>query len=120
MQSRRASMVEAIFNVVIGYLIAVATQLTIFPLFGLRASFSDNLLIAVIFTAASLMRSYALRRVFERWRVSARRKGRPKRVDCEPKSHSRSRRTAWKCQYSDKRLDREAILKTLARRDDCD
>ncbi len=67
MQSRRASIVEAIANVLFGYLIAVVTQLCIFPLFGLAAGLGDNLLIAVIFTAVSLARSYMLRRVFERW-----------------------------------------------------
>ena len=62
------SLVEAIANVVVGYGIAVLAQVLVFPLFGLRASLADNLLIGGIFTAVSVVRSYALRRLFERLR----------------------------------------------------
>lgn len=63
-QSRRWSFFEACVNVLVGYSVAVAAQILVFPLFGMRVSFTDNLLIGVIFTAVSLARSYALRRVF--------------------------------------------------------
>ena len=52
-------------NVLIGYGVAVATQMLVFPLFGLHATLQENLLIGLIFTAVSLIRSYLLRRVFE-------------------------------------------------------
>ena len=61
-QSRRMSLVEAIANVVVGFGVAVATQIAVFPMFGLRASLADNLTIAAVFTLASIARSYALRR----------------------------------------------------------
>ena len=64
-QSRRMSMLEAVTNVAVGYGIAVATQAVVFPLFGLHASLSDNLLIGCVFTGVSLIRSYCLRRFFE-------------------------------------------------------
>lgn len=63
-QSRRASLAEAVINVLIGYVIAVASQLVIFPLFGVHLPLSDNLLIGVWFTAVSLVRSYVIRRWF--------------------------------------------------------
>ena len=66
-QSRRMSMVEAICNVVVGYVLAVATQIVVFPLFGLHPSLGDNLALGLAFTAISLLRNYALRRLFERW-----------------------------------------------------
>jgi len=68
-QSRLMSFVEAVTNVVIGFLLAVATQFVVFPVFGLVVSARDNLLIGTIFTAFSLVRSFALRRLFEcaRW-----------------------------------------------------
>ncbi len=69
MQSRRMSLVEAVANVVIGYWIAVVTQILVFPAFGFRARLGDNLLLGAIFTGASLARSYAVRRAFERWRI---------------------------------------------------
>ena len=55
-------------NVVVGYAIAVATQLAIFPMFGIDAGLTANLQLGFVFTAVSLLRSYVLRRVFERWR----------------------------------------------------
>ena len=64
-QSRWMSFAEAVVNVVVGYGVAVVTQMLVFPLFGMRASVSDNLLIGVIFTMVSLVRSFTLRRVFE-------------------------------------------------------
>jgi len=68
-QSRLMSLVEAVTNVVVGYGVAVMAQMLVFPLFGLQASLTDNLLIGAIFTAASIVRSYLLRRVFEVLRV---------------------------------------------------
>src|SRR5687768_2839535 len=64
-QSRTMSLVEASTNVVVGYLLAVVTQFAVFPLFGLTVSVADNLVIGGIFTAVSLLRSFALRRLFE-------------------------------------------------------
>ena len=68
-QSRWMSLVEAVTNVLVGYGVAVATQWAVFPLFGLHATLQENLLIGLIFTAVSLVRSYVLRRAFEAWRV---------------------------------------------------
>lgn len=68
MQSRRQSLIEAITNVVVGYALAVLTQIVVFPWFGLQIPFRDNLAIGAVFVMISLLRSYALRRLFERWR----------------------------------------------------
>ena len=67
-QTRRMSLVEAITNVAVGYAMAVAMQLLVFPWFGLHASLGENLAIGALFTGISLVRGYALRRMFERWR----------------------------------------------------
>ena len=64
-QSLLMSLVEAIANVVVGYGIAVLTQIVVFPLFGLRLPIGDNLVIGAVFTVVSLARSYILRRLFE-------------------------------------------------------
>ena len=68
-QTRWMSLVEAVANVLVGYGVAVATQWAVFPLFGLHATLQENLLIGLIFTAVSLVRSYVLRRAFEALRV---------------------------------------------------
>ena len=68
-QSRLMSLVESLANVLVGYGVAVATQIAVFPLFGMSITVTENLLIGLIFTAVSIVRSYALRRSFEALRV---------------------------------------------------
>lgn len=67
-QSRRMALIEATTNVVLGYVLAVTTQIMVFPWFGLHPSLGDNLALGGVFVGISLLRSYALRRIFERWR----------------------------------------------------
>ncbi len=68
-QSRALSVVEAITNVVVGYGFAVFTQILIFPFFGLHAPPGQNMAIGLVFTGDSVIRSFALRRLFEAVRV---------------------------------------------------
>lgn len=74
-QSRSASMIEAGANVLVGYLVALAAQQLVFPLFGIHTSLAQDSAIAAVFTLVSLARSYLLRRLFERigseWRCSS-------------------------------------------------
>lgn len=67
MQSRRLSLIEAAANVVVGYAMAVTTQVIVFPWFGLSANLGDNLAIGAMFVGVSLLRSYVLRRLFVRF-----------------------------------------------------
>jgi len=68
MQSRWMSLVEAVANILVGYGIAVSTQILVFPLFGLQSSLEQNLKIGAVFTLMSIVRSFALRRLFEKIR----------------------------------------------------
>jgi hypothetical protein len=63
------SLVEAFANVAAGYVIAVLTQVIVFPLFGLGMSIGVTLEIGAIFTGVSIVRSFTLRRLFEALRV---------------------------------------------------
>lgn len=65
-QSRTMSLLEATTNVVVGYVLAIATQLLVFPIFGLEAALQEHLAIGLAFVAVSLARGYVLRRLFER------------------------------------------------------
>ena len=71
-QSRAMSLVEAMANVVVGYGVAVVTQILIFPVLGLHATLAQNLKMGLVFTGISIIRSFALRRLFERIRVANR------------------------------------------------
>ncbi|MCC2521045.1 DUF7220 family protein [Vibrio coralliilyticus] len=66
MQSKKQSLIESVINVVIGYVVALLSQLTIFPLFGVHLPLTDNLLIGAFFTIVSITRSYVIRRLFNR------------------------------------------------------
>jgi len=63
------SLVESFANVTVGFVVAVLTQMLVFPGFGLRVTVGDNLVIAAIFTLVSIVRSYMLRRLFEALRI---------------------------------------------------
>lgn len=63
-QSRFGSTVEVLAGTLIGYLVALASQLLIFPWFGFRPSLGENLLIGAFFTLVSLVRGYFVRRLF--------------------------------------------------------
>ena len=68
-QSRLMSLVESVANVIVGYGVAVVTQILIFPIFGLHTTLAQNLKMGAIFTLVSIARSFALRRVFEAMRM---------------------------------------------------
>jgi len=68
-QSRLMSLVESVANMVVGYGVAVVTQVLIFPIFGLHTTLAQNLKMGAIFTIVSITRSFALRRVFEAIRM---------------------------------------------------
>ena len=64
-QSRMMSMIEAATNVVVGYVLAIATQILVFPWFGIETGLAEHMTIGLAFTGVSLARAYLLRRVFE-------------------------------------------------------
>lgn len=64
MQTRWQSFIESCINVAIGYGVALASQILVFPLFGIHVPLSSNLAIGAIFTVISIGRSYAVRRLF--------------------------------------------------------
>lgn len=83
-QSRAMSLIEAVANVVVGYGVAVATQILILPIFGLHMTLEQNLKLGAAFTLVSIARSFALRRLFERIRVANRSGGHAGHGEPEP------------------------------------
>ena len=68
-KSRAMSFVEAATNVVVGYVLAIATQIVVFPWFGIEAALGEHLAIGLAFVGVSLARGYLLRRLFETIRM---------------------------------------------------
>lgn len=64
-QSRLDSVMESLTNIVIGLIVSTAANQLILPaVLGVPLSIGDNVRIGTIFTAISLLRSYAIRRAF--------------------------------------------------------
>ena len=66
MQPPLMSLIETSANIIIGYFLAVGTQVLLFPVFSLEVTFKDNLTIGMVFTVLSFLRGYCLRRIFSR------------------------------------------------------
>lgn len=64
MQSRSMSAVEAATSTAAGFLVSLALTFTVLPAFGYNVTAPDALGITAIYTAASIARSYAVRRAF--------------------------------------------------------
>jgi hypothetical protein len=67
MQTKKNSALEAVTNIIIGYLISVTSNWLILPLFGYNVTLLDSFGIGLAFTFVSLIRSYLLRRIFNKY-----------------------------------------------------
>lgn len=63
-QTKLGSLIESGMNILIGYFVALASQLILFPMFDIHIALSTNLWIGLWFTIISLVRSYVIRRYF--------------------------------------------------------
>lgn len=68
-QSKRKSLVEALVNQVSGFVLSVLIfQYIIGPyLLGIEPNWIHNINITIIFTVVSVIRSYFVRRLFNKW-----------------------------------------------------
>ena len=65
-QTKIRSLQEACANVLIGYTVATLAQIVVFSAYGHNIPLYQNLQMGLIFTVISLVRSYAIRRFFNR------------------------------------------------------
>jgi len=67
MQSKRKSLLESITNTISGLLLSWLTwHLIISPIFNIYPKDTDIILISIIFTILSIVRSYLIRRIFNK------------------------------------------------------
>jgi hypothetical protein len=64
MQTRLSSLIEAVINVAIGFVVSLVLTALVLPAYGHAVTWSENLQITGIFTISSILRSYAVRRWF--------------------------------------------------------
>lgn len=66
MQTKLQSMVEAWTGTAVGFIVALILQEYVSWAYGLPLRLSDNLKITLLFTTVSVLRSYAVRRFFNK------------------------------------------------------
>ena len=66
MQKRKHSAAESVINTLFGFMISFMIQLVIYPALDIEVQFNQNLIITFVFTIASIVRGYVLRRIFNR------------------------------------------------------
>ena len=64
MQTRSMSALEAVTSTAVGFAVSLALTFTVLPAFGYAVTASHAWGITAIYTAASILRSYAVRRAF--------------------------------------------------------
>lgn len=65
-QTRMQSLFEAWLNIAIGFGINLIANLLVLPIFGFHPTIGDAFGMGLIFTVISIVRSYLLRRLFNR------------------------------------------------------
>ena len=66
-QSRLSSLAETLLSIAIGFVVSLIITALVLPAYGHPVSFGDNLQITGIFTVASIVRGYYVRRAFNWW-----------------------------------------------------
>ena len=66
MQTKMQSLIETVSSIAIGFVIALAAQSFIMWVEGIEADFMRDIRVTVFFTVISLIRSYYVRRLFNR------------------------------------------------------
>ena len=61
-------MLEIAISTAIGFLVSLVLTAIVMPAFGYPTTWAHDFWITTIFTVASLVRGYCVRRMFEAWR----------------------------------------------------
>jgi hypothetical protein len=67
MQTHKFSWFESISNTSIGFIISFIIQIIIYPILNIDVKFSQNIIITSVFTIASILRGYIVRRLFNKF-----------------------------------------------------
>lgn len=68
-QSRRSSLTESLVNIAVGSVISWLLGYYALPIWGFQQSVSSATQVTILYTIASVLRSYVIRRAFNRWAV---------------------------------------------------
>lgn len=66
MQNKRLSLIESLTNTFTGLLVSFVIQLIIYPVLNIPVRLEQNAIITLVFTGASILRGYIVRRIFNK------------------------------------------------------
>ena len=66
MQSKKKSIIESVTNTTIGLVTSFLIQIILYPFMGIPVTFSQNIIITIVFFLASIVRGYLVRRFFNK------------------------------------------------------
>jgi hypothetical protein len=65
-QSKQKSLIESIVQTIIGLGTSILIQVILYPILGIPVTFSQNIIITLVFFIISIIRGYFVRRIFEK------------------------------------------------------
>lgn len=65
-QTKQKSFIESVIQTIIGLGTSILIQIILYPIMGIPVTFSQNLIITLVFFAVSIIRGYFVRRIFEK------------------------------------------------------
>jgi hypothetical protein len=71
MQTKIKSLIESVTNTVVGITMSFFIQIIIYPILDIDVNLNQNVIITIVFTIASIFRSYAIRRLFNRQSIKS-------------------------------------------------
>jgi len=66
MQTKKQSAIESATQTVIGLGTSILIQVILYPLMGIPVTFSQNIIITLVFFIVSILRGYVIRRFFNK------------------------------------------------------
>lgn len=66
MQTKKQSLLESVINTTIGLIISMLSQLFIYGVMRIPVTISQSVLLTLFFTVVSIIRSYIIRRIFNK------------------------------------------------------
>ena len=64
-QTKRKSLIESVIQTIIGLGTSILIQIILYPIMGIPVTFSQNLIITLVFFTVSIVRGYFVRRIFD-------------------------------------------------------
>jgi hypothetical protein len=65
-QSKQKSLIESIVQTIIGLGTSILIQVILYPILEIPVTFSQNIIITLVFFIVSIIRGYFVRRIFEK------------------------------------------------------